>query len=63
MYFCPCYIAGKNAEAVGESCSICGIASMLGIIGFFTHIHIRRKIRDQKGISVSVVIFLDLAVL
>jgi len=53
VYFCPCYVAGKNAEAVGENCCICGIASTLGVIGLLTRTHIRGKIREQKGINVS----------
>jgi len=52
-YLCPCYIFGKNAEQVGDSCCLCGFASMCGLIGLYARTHIRGKIRDQKGIEVS----------
>ena len=44
---CPCYTAGKNAEAVGESCVLCG----LPLVDLFSIAQIRSKIREQKGID------------
>ena len=52
-FFIPCYQLGKNAEAIGQNCIICGIVSLFGIIGVVVHIYLRGKIREEKGISVS----------
>jgi hypothetical protein len=51
-YIVPCYIMGKNAEAVGENCLICGLTQIINIIGVFARTQIRGKIREQKGIPV-----------
>ena len=59
-FFLPCYQFGKNAEAVGENCILCGLL-LLGMYWFglwpfwtaFLRCHIRGKIREQKGIDVS----------
>ncbi|KAL8561492.1 hypothetical protein ACOMHN_011174 [Nucella lapillus] len=50
-YFVPCFTAGKNAEAVGESCITYGILSILGPIGMWSRAKIRGKIRESKGID------------
>ncbi|CAH3120260.1 unnamed protein product [Porites lobata] len=50
-YFCTCYTAGKNAEAVGDSCVLCGLASFIPLANFFFMAHIRSKIREQNGIE------------
>ncbi|PAA58301.1 hypothetical protein BOX15_Mlig001673g3 [Macrostomum lignano] len=47
-YLVPCYTFGKNAEAVQESCLLCGIGYLfvspcLGAI-------VRGKIREKQGI-------------
>jgi len=52
-YFCPCYIIGKNAEAVGDSCCICALAHFFWPINLWSRVHVRGKIREQKGIAVS----------
>jgi len=52
-YIVPCVTAGKNAEAVGESCFLYGFLSTLGCIGVYTRAKIREKIRDTKGIEGS----------
>lgn len=52
-YFCPCYTFGKNAEAVGDSCCLCGLSYFVAPINLYTRTHIRGKVRDQKGIEVS----------
>lgn len=58
-WFIPCYQFGKNAEAVGESCCLCGfLLCFLYWWGgpLWTSIlrcTIRGKIRQQKGIDVS----------
>lgn len=50
-YFCHCYTAGKNAEAVGDSCLLCGLATFVPLANIFFMAQIRSKIREQKGID------------
>jgi len=52
-FIAPCVTAGKNAEAVGESCMKYGFCSLLGPIGIWSRATIRGKIREQKGIEGS----------
>ncbi|EDO44794.1 predicted protein [Nematostella vectensis] len=52
-YFCPCVVAGKNAEAVGENCFLHGFLSTLGCVGIFCGAKIREKIREKHGIEGS----------
>ncbi|XP_041365523.1 protein PLANT CADMIUM RESISTANCE 3-like [Gigantopelta aegis] len=52
-YFVPCLTAGKNAEAVGESCCVYGCLSILGPVGMWSRSKIRGKIRESKGIEGS----------
>lgn len=52
-YFVPCYTAGKNAEAVGESCLLCGLIIVLPIANIIFPAQIRGKVREQKGIEGS----------
>jgi hypothetical protein len=51
-YFVPCYIAGKNAEGIGEGCLVHGVYSVIPILGIYCHALIRGKIREQKNIEV-----------
>ncbi|KAL3854699.1 hypothetical protein ACJMK2_013957 [Sinanodonta woodiana] len=52
-WFVPCYQFGKNAEAVGESCLLCGLGIMLPVVDVFLGAIIRGKIRESKGIQGS----------
>ena len=57
--FCPCYTAGKNAEAVGDDdwgydCVLCGLGTFVPIANIFFMANIRSKIREQKGIEGTV---------
>jgi Cys-rich protein (TIGR01571 family) len=52
-YIAPCYTAGKNAEAVGESCIVYGILSILPVANIICPTQIRGKIREVKGIQGS----------
>ena len=60
-YFIPCYQFGKNAEAVGENCCLCGFllcflfwwGGPYNIFPAILRCTIRGKIRQQKGIDVS----------
>ncbi|PAA79049.1 hypothetical protein BOX15_Mlig011077g1 [Macrostomum lignano] len=47
-YFCPCYAFGKNAEAVGDSCCLCGCAYLFCpiILGCI----MRGKLREKQDI-------------
>lgn len=53
-YIAPCYTAGKNAEAVGDSCIMVGaLYAIFPIVGIYFVAKVREKIREQKGIDVS----------
>lgn len=52
-YFCPCYVFGKNAESVGDSCCLCGLVYFIEPVNLYARTHIRGKIREKKGINVS----------
>ena len=54
---CPCIVAGRNAEAVGESCCLNDALALciFSYINIFSNIVIRGKIRDKFGIDESVV--------
>jgi len=54
-YIVPCYTFGKNAEALGESCMLCGLASLFGLpLVIFGALH-RQKMREAKSIEGSLV--------
>uniref|UniRef100_A0A1X7VV47 Uncharacterized protein n=1 Tax=Amphimedon queenslandica TaxID=400682 RepID=A0A1X7VV47_AMPQE len=50
-FFCPCYVIGKNAEAVGERCCLYCCLSFIPFINFWCSVAIRSRIRAQKGID------------
>ena len=54
---CLCIVAGRNAEAVGESCCLYGALALctFSYINIFSNIVIRGKIRDKFAIDESVV--------
>lgn len=35
MYFCYCYIVGKNVEVVGDSCLLCGLVMFVFLVNIF----------------------------
>jgi Cys-rich protein (TIGR01571 family) len=49
-WFCPCYVAGKIAEKVGESCILCALVMFCPIANIICRGTIRQKVREQKGI-------------
>ncbi|KAK3108759.1 hypothetical protein FSP39_015023 [Pinctada imbricata] len=54
-YVAPCYTAGKNAEAVGDSCvTVAVVYAICNIVGVYFAAKTRQKIREQKGIEVRV---------
>ncbi|KAK0062969.1 protein PLANT CADMIUM RESISTANCE 3 [Biomphalaria pfeifferi] len=50
-YFVPCYIFGRNAGAVGESCFLYGLVFAVPIFGVLFHWSIRSKIRSSRNID------------
>ncbi|XP_022083502.1 cell number regulator 10-like [Acanthaster planci] len=50
-WFVPCYIHGKNAEAVGEDCLLCGLSIFVPFLNWYTLFVVRGKIREQRGIA------------
>jgi len=51
-YFCPCYVVGKTAEKVGESCMGCALIYLfVPLAQLVVPIIIRGKVREQKGID------------
>lgn len=46
----PCVVAGQNAEAVGESCILCGWAATTPF-SVCTRTAIRGKVRERRGID------------
>ncbi|EDO50068.1 predicted protein [Nematostella vectensis] len=52
-YIAPCYTFGKNAEAVGDSCLLCGLAFFVPVVDLIVMSSVRGKIREQHGISGS----------
>ena len=56
-YFCPCYVFGKNAEAVGDSCLLCALSQFVPILNLWARVSVRGKIREQKGIEVGVYVY------
>jgi len=52
-YFLPCYQFGKNAEALGENCLLCGAVSLFGVPFLVFGALQRQKLRELKGIEGS----------
>ena len=52
-YLVPCYTFGKNAEAVGDSCCLCGVAFFVPFLNICAALSLRGKLREQKGIDGS----------
>lgn len=54
-YFVPCYVHGKNSEAVGDDFLMCCLAyTFLGVPCIFVGLN-RQKIREQKNIEGSII--------
>lgn len=50
-YVIPCYIFGKNAEKVDESCALCSLAFVVPGLNLFAVTKIRGLIREMSGIE------------
>lgn len=44
---------GKNAEAMGEDCLMCGLASLINPVGYGAAIVLRGRLREKRGIDGS----------
>jgi len=49
--FVPCYVEGKVAEKVGESCFAYGAFMFVPILNIVTRVMIRGMVRQQKSIA------------
>ncbi|XP_063723533.1 cornifelin homolog A-like [Symsagittifera roscoffensis] len=55
-YFIPCYLEGKIAESLGESCIMHGcVWLILPITNWYCPAVIRGKVRESKGIEGSLI--------
>lgn len=52
-YFIPCYIYGKTAETLGESCVMHGATILFSPLFWYCMASTRGRIREQKGIEGS----------
>jgi len=52
-YILPCYTFGKTAEAVGESCFLCGAAMFVPFVNLYARLSVRAKVREGSGIQGS----------
>lgn len=52
-YFVPCYTFGKNSEAVGDSCMMCGLLYFVPIANIVALMSVRGKIREKDNIDGS----------
>ncbi|XP_033640888.1 protein PLANT CADMIUM RESISTANCE 2-like [Asterias rubens] len=52
-YFLPCYAHGKTAEAVGDSCFMCGLAIFVPLLNWYAVLKTRGKVREKHGIPGS----------
>merc|ERR1712184_61801 len=49
-WLAPCYVQGKHAEKVDESCVKCALAMFVPILHLITRIQIRGKIREKHDL-------------
>ena len=52
-WIAPCYIYGKTAETLGESCIMHAATFLIGPLAWYCMANTRGRIREQKGIDVS----------
>ncbi|XP_065910221.1 uncharacterized protein [Dysidea avara] len=52
-YFIPCYMVGKTAEAVGESCCLHCLFQLIPYLNWYCLAVLREKVRENKGIGGS----------
>ena len=50
-WLCPCYVFGKNAEQLGESCILYALALFVPLLDLYCLVSVRGRIREQKGIE------------
>ena len=52
-FLCPCYVFGKNAEQLGESCILYALSQFVPLLDIFCRTSVRGKIRERKKIKGS----------
>ena len=52
-FFCPCYVFGKNAEQLNESCVLYALSQFVPLLDIFCRTSVRGKIREKKNIKGS----------
>eukprot|EP00918_Siedleckia_nematoides_P076216 GHVU01166646.1.p1 GENE.GHVU01166646.1~~GHVU01166646.1.p1 ORF type:complete len:116 (+),score=10.87 GHVU01166646.1:183-530(+) len=52
-FCCPCYVFGRNAEALGESCLFCSLCFLIEPAGFGASVALRGRLREKRGIDGS----------
>lgn len=57
-YLAPCYTAGKNAEAVDESCIKHALLYFIPLVNVYCHAVVRGKIREKKNIEVRLKLYI-----
>lgn len=50
-YFVPCYVHGKNSEAVGDDCMMCTLVTFVPLANLWFIAKNRQKVREQQGID------------
>ncbi|XP_078689263.1 uncharacterized protein LOC144920781 [Branchiostoma floridae x Branchiostoma belcheri] len=54
-FCCPCYVAGKNAQAVGENCLFYGALTCLEPAGAYSRAYVRAKVQEKEGLPADFV--------
>ena len=57
-YFIPCYVYGKTAETLGESCLAHALTFLFHPLAWYCMANTRARIREKQGIDVSEVVYI-----
>ena len=57
-YFVPCYVYGKTAETLGESCLAHALTFLFHPLAWYCMANTRARIREKQGIDVSEVVYI-----
>ena len=57
-YFIPCYVYGKTAETLGESCLAHALTFLFHPLAWYCMANTRSRIREKQGIDVSEVVYI-----
>ena len=56
-YFCPCYVQGKNVEAIGGSCLLGAISLWVPFLNIYCLCKNRKEVREKAGIEVCIILY------